>query len=76
MAIAVVAIVAYWGHFLFSDCLDVEVAWPVEFLLYYVHYAAWGGLIGALFTIRRKRSGHAAFWGAVIGLVLSALLMV
>jgi hypothetical protein len=74
-AIAVVAIVAYWAAGLVSVCLASNfLPWPVWMFLYFAHYSACGGLLASVFSITVRKWDHAAFWGAVVGVVLAGLL--
>jgi hypothetical protein len=69
----VLGILQYWGiPLLIMYGFVHDISPVVAFAVYFVHWSSVGGLIG--FAVSKKR-GRGIFVGAIVGLILSAVLM-
>jgi membrane associated rhomboid family serine protease len=79
LGLALAAVAGYWLlPLVVTACRVVHEPWPVEVLglfLYFAHFSAIGGLLAGLASIRAKKPGRVAFWGAVLGAIIGAALM-
>jgi hypothetical protein len=75
LAIALAAILPYHVGGLLCVYLHLFAPMWLGALVYFAHFAGVGGLVGFAVSVRRKKPNRCVFWGAVIGVLISALLM-